>query len=316
MKAFEEININLDLPPSERWRFLQNYQPEVDVLIGYYLRDLGDVSFFQDAIDYYKQTCISKEYLDEIRCIASFSAYSENEVLITNLYYDALKFVFGCTAFCIHASGQTLHARNLDWWTENNALNTHTKLFHFTRGGQVLYSAVSWIGFVGILSGMKPQAFSITLNSVFSSEAPHLAPPITFLIRETLEKATSFEEARQMLSQTDIASDCLLMLAGTGANERAVIERTPRKASIRTAEKGYMVVTNNYLTLTQNVQKEENLLQESSCERFNRTTELLEQHTPQSADECFHILNDDRVKMGITVQQMVFNLAIGKVTLY
>jgi len=37
-------------------------------------------------------------------------------------YYDALKVIlgraFGCTAFATDAPGGVLHARNLDWWTE------------------------------------------------------------------------------------------------------------------------------------------------------------------------------------------------------
>jgi acid ceramidase len=107
--SFEEIPVNLDLPPIERWSFLKAHTSETDVLIGYYLNDLGDVSFFADVIDYYKATFVKKEYLEEIRCIAAFSKYSENDILITNLHYDALKFVFGCTAF----SGQrTMHRKN------------------------------------------------------------------------------------------------------------------------------------------------------------------------------------------------------------
>ena len=108
---FEEIQINLDLPPAERWNFLQSYPREADALIGYYLNDLGDVSFFRDAIEYYKSAFVKKEYLEEIRTIATFSQYTENDILITNLYYDALKFVFGCTAFAVQmVVGNFMHA--------------------------------------------------------------------------------------------------------------------------------------------------------------------------------------------------------------
>ncbi len=310
---FEEIRINLDLPPAERWNFLQSDPQEADVLIGYYLKDLGDVSFFRDAIEYYKSTFVKQEYLEEIRTIAAFSQYSENDILITNLYYDALKFVFGCTAFTVQTDGQKFHARNLDWWTENDALKKQTKVFHFTRNNQILYSAVSWIGFVGILSGMKPGKFSITLNAVSSTEKPNLAPPITFLIRDVLEKAASFEEALHMLSTTEIASDCLLMLAGVNPNEQVVIERTPRKFALRYSDENFLVVTNDYRQFSNDI-KMGDVIQETSCRRFDRATSLLASRLPANAQECLAILSDTHVKMGITVQQMVFDLTNSTIT--
>ncbi len=311
---FEEIKINLDLPPAERWNFLQSYPREADVLIGYYLKDLGDVSFFRDAIDYYKSTFVPNEYLEEIRSISAFSHYSENDILITNLYYDALKFVFGCTAFSVQTGRQKFHARNLDWWTENDALKKHTKIFHFTRNGQTVYSAVSWIGFVGILSGMKPGKFSITLNAVSSTEKPNLAPPVTLLIREVLEKAESFEQALQMLSQTEIASDCLLMLVGANPDEQVVIERTPRKFALRYSKENFLVVTNDYRQFSNDV-KMGDVIQETSCGRFDRTTALLTSQLPANTQECLAILSDANVKMGITVQQMVFDLSSQTITI-
>lgn len=310
----EELTINLDLPPLSRWDFLQYYQNEIDVLIGYYLKDLGDVSFFQNAIDYYKSTFIKKDYLQEIQSIGAFSQFSENEILLTNLYYDALKFVFGCTAFAVTNGSSNLHARNLDWWTENDALKKHTKIFHFTRNGETLYSAVSWIGFVGVLSGFKPGKFSVTLNAVSSTESPNLAPPVTLLIRDVLENANSFEEAKGMLSKTEIASDCLLMLVGTQADEMVVIERTPRKYALRYPQNGYLIVTNNYREFANTV-KTDDVLQQSSCGRFDRTNELLSIKTPDTAKTCLEILSDNNVKMGITVQQMVFDLANSAITI-
>jgi len=311
MSFIEEITIDIDLPPGNRWNFLQTHQTDTDVLIGYYLKDLGDVSFFRDAIEYYKANFIKPVYLEEIRSIAAFSRFSENDILITNLYYDALKFVFGCTAFCVQHQNHILHARNLDWWTENDALKKYTKIFHFTRNSEVIYSSISWIGFIGVLSGIKPGCFSITLNAVSSSESPNLAQPVTFLIRDVLEHTTSYAEALQMLSETEIASDCLLMLAGTNPGEMVVIERTPRKYALRYPENDCLVVTNNYREFNHDL-KTGDVLQLSSCGRFDRTTALLTQKKPQTAQECLSVLSDDHVKMGITVQQMVFDLSTGQ----
>jgi acid ceramidase len=155
---------------------------------------------------------------------------------------------------------------------------------------------------------MKPGKFSITLNAVSSTEKPNLAPPVTFLIREVLENADSFQEALQLLSETEIASDCLLMLVGANMGEQVVIERTPRKFALRYSEENHLVVTNDYRQFN-NDTKTGDVLQQTSCGRFDRASELIAECQPQTAAECLSILSDANVKMGITVQQMVFDLS-------
>ena len=310
----KKLEINLDLPPAERWLVLEPYKAAINELIGYYLEDLGDVSFFAEAIEFYKAQYVSPTFLEEIRTVASFSRFTENQILITNLYYDALKFVFGCTAFCHQGSLMRIHARNLDWWTENDALSRLSMLFQFTKGGKVLYSAVSWPGFVGILSGMRHDAYSITLNAVSSEEAPNMALPITFLIREVLEQENQFEAAVQRLSKTSIASDCLLMIVGKEPQQACVIERTPTTFAERLPKNECLVVTNDYKKLV-NHEIAEDVLQSTSCGRYDGALRLMEAQIPQSNEDYLRILKHPDVKMNITVQQMVFNLSTNEIIL-
>ena len=248
----ERIKINLDLAPSERWKNLKKFKEQINSLYKYYLEDLSDAGIFETYIETYKTNFITSSYRDEIKSIEEFCDFTENQILITNLYYDALKFVFGCTAFSVTNAKERLHARNLDWWTENNILGKYTKIFDFEENGKTVYSLVGWPGFVGALSGVKKGAFSITLNAVLSNESPQFAIPITFLIRDVLEKAKTFSQAVKILSETTIASDCLLMVVGANDNENVVIERTPTTFSIRKPLDNSLIVTNEYLSLTDN----------------------------------------------------------------
>ena len=310
----ERIIINLNANPSERWQWLKDYKHETNSLLKYYLEDLSDVGIFETYIDTYKTLCISKSYQQEIKCVSNYSDFSENQVLITNLYYDALKFVFGCSSFCVTDQKERLHARNLDWWTENNMLGKFTKIFDFEKNGETIYSLVSWPGFIGGLSGIKPGNFSITLNAVLSNESPQLAIPITFLIRDVLENAETFDEAVKMLSETTIASDCLLMVVGANYDENIVIERTPTTFSIRKPENQSLIATNEYLSLTENKQTNDTL-QLTASGRHKRVEVLVKERSPRSTEDYFDILSDDKVKMGITVQQMVFNPMDGDIHL-
>lgn len=302
----EEYIVNLDFPASERWHFLVDYKKEINELIQCYLNDFEGADFLFDSIDAYKQAIISQEYLDEIEFIASISDFSANQVLIANLYYDILKFYFGCTAFAIENNGNILHCRNLDWWTENNFLSQHSKVFDFQRKGKTIFKTVGWVGFVGALSGIKPQKFSLTLNAVLSNDSPEIAAPVSFLLRDILDSAHTFDEAKKALETTTIASDCLLLLSGTKSNEMVVIERTPKRFATRTAKDNFIIVTNDYKKLENNLTKE-SVLQSTSCGRFDRTKELLSRKKSLNVEDCFKVLKDEKVMMNITVQQMVFD---------
>ena len=52
------------------------------------------------------------------------------------------------TAFAIDGAEGVLHARNLDWWTENFALGRLTTVCHFVGGGAGRFTTVGWPGFV------------------------------------------------------------------------------------------------------------------------------------------------------------------------
>lgn len=313
MKQTEHI-INLDLPPSERWGFLVAHKEEINELLRCYLNDFEGADFIFDSIGVYKKEVISSDYLEEIEFIASISNFSADQVLIANLYYDVLKFYLGCTAFAIENEDGIIHSRNLDWWTDNNMLSEYSKIFDFQRNGKTVFKTVGWLGFIGALSGSKPFEFSLTLNAVSSKDKPEIALPVSFLLRDILDSCSSFQQAKEKLEETTIASDCLILLSGIRKNEMVVIERTPKRFATRTSQNGFIVVTNDYKELENNL-SEESVLQSTSCGRYDRTMELLTEKIPTESTECVTVLKDDKVIMGITVQHMVFDNNKGRVEL-
>jgi acid ceramidase len=310
----KEHIVNLDTPPSDRWRFLSEYSQEINELIGCYLNDFSGEEEIFEGIAEYKREVISTDYLEEIEYIASISRFTPDQVLIANLYYDVLKFYFGCTAFAFESENGVLHARNLDWHTDNNLWGKHSMIFDFQKEGETVFKSVGWAGFIGVLSGMKKQRFSVTLNAVLSADSPEIATPISFFLRDVLTDSNSYLDAKYKLENTVIASDCLLLLSGMNEDELSVIERTPTRFATRYAENGHVIVTNDYKKL-ENVQLSDGVLQSTSCGRYDRANYLLTPEKPTTKERCLSILQDDSVMMGITVQQMVFNNRTGEIEL-
>ncbi len=97
----QEITINLDLPPNQRWDFAVDYRNEINELIACYQKDIEDYeALFEEYLVVFK-TQIPAAYLEEIKCIAKYCDYNENQVLFANLYYAYCQICVCLHGFCI-----------------------------------------------------------------------------------------------------------------------------------------------------------------------------------------------------------------------
>ena len=306
------FHVDLDLPPEERWRGIEAHKEAATDLLSYYVNDLGGLEQFKELLSSYRDAFVPPQYVTEMRAIATLIGRPEAEVLLSNLYYDAIKHLIGCTAFAIDTPDGPLHARNLDWGTVNAMLSRHTLRVEYSRAGQPHFTVIGWPGYAGALSGMAPNRFSVTLNAVLSDDPPELVPPVTFLLRDVLDTARNFDEAVTRLRDSPVTSDSLLLISGVKQGEMVVIERSPKRAAVRTAVDGFVALSNDYRSLpsTGSVGAVA-ALAETSCRRFERAGELIAERRPTSPDECFAVLDDAKVRMDITVQSMVFSASKG-----
>jgi hypothetical protein len=292
-----------------RWDLSAAEEAAARDLLAVYQRDLGLPATMVAEIS---RPTIPVDYWAEMEGISSRAGISIEEVVCGNLYYDALKAVLvGCTAFAVDTPTGPLHARNLDWWSENDSLRRNTMQTRFVGAPGGEFTTVGWPGFVGAFSAVANHRFAITLNAVISEEPLQTASPVVFALRQVLEEAANFESALQTLRTTPLASDSLLLLTGIREGEMAVIERTPTRAEVRFAENGCIFVTNDYRKLHTGLRNVESDLEATACARYDRISELVASRVPAGATACFNYLNDPAVRMGITVQQMVFHAATG-----
>lgn len=307
------IDVSLDAPPERRWEMLAPFAPSIRALLTEYLYDLAPLVESLTAETASIEELLGEETWAELHGLARVLEMPFQDVLLGNLYYDALKHLWGCTAFAVDAPGGPIHGRNLDWHSEGGALRSATVQFRFVEHGVERYRTVGWPGYLGCLSGVASGRFAVTLNTVCSDDAPGLFAPVSFLIRRTLATAPSFDEAVRILAETAVSSDSLLLVSGTQPGEMAVVERTPRRSAIRRPDNGMIVVTNDYRDLAISEEpKDESDLFSSSCGRFDRCASLAGSARPKSLEDAIQILQDSQVRMNITAQHMAFQAVTGQ----
>ncbi|MEO0531583.1 MAG: C45 family peptidase [Planctomycetota bacterium] len=313
MSILADLTVDLAAPAKDRWSFTDQHRHAAANLLSVYNDDL-DVD--EETIAYIASlapTILPQAILEELTAVASALGTTFPQVVLANLHYDLLKVVLGCTAFAVDTPDGPIHGRNLDWWTAARALNDGTVVTHFVNGPHGDFLAIGWPGFLGAFSGVARGRFSVTLNAVLSDEPGQVALPIVFLLREVLEEAATFDEAVSLLSTTTIATDCLLLVAGTSEGQMVVIERTPTRFAHREAASGEpLCVTNNYQLIDAYSGKITSELLSTSCGRYARIAELLIADSPSSLPECIDYLGDSQVMMEITVQQMAFRPRTGE----
>jgi hypothetical protein len=148
--AVLEIDLDLSLSPRERWSPLAQHAEAVRRLLGCYVRDLGGLGAFAPLIESYAEAFVSADHRAEIASIAQIVGRPEPEVLLGNLYYEAFRQLIGCTAFACDGPDGPIHARNVNWWTDDQMLAQLTCIVR-ARGGMAVgpYQVVSWPGFGG-----------------------------------------------------------------------------------------------------------------------------------------------------------------------
>lgn len=115
-------------------------------------------------------------------------------------------------------------------WLMTEALRPLVVELHFQRGGETVYKSINFAGYVGVLTGMKPQRFTISLDERFSFDGGFAgiirwllgdrdANWAGFLMRDTLEQADSYHQALTKLATSKLLAPVYLILAGNSSEQ-------------------------------------------------------------------------------------------------
>ena len=179
-------------------------------------------------------------YLGEIDAIARLVGHSGAYALNTS-------FEWCCTCGVgADPGGGVRMLRVLDWRQPGLG---RALVVAWQRGPAGDFANLTWPGFVGVVTAMAPGRFAVALNQP-PMLSWNLTPPGDWLIgrikvwrsrdlppahllRRVCESCASYDEARQVLSETPLCLPALFTLAGVENDAGCVIERTQNRAICR-----------------------------------------------------------------------------------
>jgi hypothetical protein len=138
-----------------------------------------------------------------------------------------------------------VHGRSLAW--DMPGAGEHTVVYHFV-GCPLEYMAVSLPGMVGVLSGMGPGRFSVTLHRATPQGRPTLDWSPQTLVRFVLDTARDYQEALEIIKETPLRTPGIFTLAAADGSKACVIERTRKDAGVRPFKGEPLVAANHYLS--------------------------------------------------------------------
>lgn len=176
------------------------------------------------------------------------------------VYFLSINYEWGCTCTVRPAPGgrSARLVRVLDWRTRG--LGRYI-IAAKVAGPAGEFVALTWPGYSGVLQAMAPGRFSAALNQAPMRRPvglyaldwaanrrrvwgmPHQTPG--HLLRSVFETAASYADARRMLTEGQISTPAIFLLAGLAPGETVVIERTETEARVHA---GINVAANHWQT--------------------------------------------------------------------
>jgi len=154
-------------------------------------------------------------------------------IVTLNMMYEWMTF---CTSIVAEDdSGVMWHGRNLDWNFDGFSLYNLSVIANYQSGGQTVFSSVTWVGYIGSLTGFKANGFSITVD-----QRDHYEPEgirgnldaiengsslVGFFLRDVFQNFSTFNDALPHLVNDTLASSVYLIMGGVLKDEAVVVTR-------------------------------------------------------------------------------------------
>nr|XP_006821136.1 PREDICTED: N-acylethanolamine-hydrolyzing acid amidase-like [Saccoglossus kowalevskii] len=255
--------LNLDVAPEKRWNDIVSHWnlTKIHEELAYVMKEeipemlVPVVELLASDIDKY----IPEPYSSEMVGVAKAMGIKLGDIVTLNLLYD---ITASCTSIVAEDSnGQIWHGRNLDY-TFTSILRNLTLTYDAQINGTTVFTASTFLGFVGVLTGIKPKVFTLSIderdqgelwenlielvNALLMGEASL----VTLLSRDAMMKANTFESAVKLMSETQIVAPAYYIIGGVQPGEGAVITRDRLTAKdvwrLDSKNKRWFLVETNY----------------------------------------------------------------------
>jgi len=241
--------VDLDQPPIKRWQHIaKNYDGQriskwINDTINELIPDSKElVAVLMELVASDVDELFTKEQADEMRGLSEALHVKLYEVVLINIVYDLTAFNSSRTRMCTSIvaedkQGNILHGRNLDY-SGPAMMREMTIQVDFIKNGTTLFRSTSFVGYIGLITGVKFGKFSITGNERNTGNlVSHLVSALSggnldfWHLRKVLEKAESYEEAFEMLKSTKITAPVYYIVGGSKPGQGAVVVRDPEEVA-------------------------------------------------------------------------------------
>uniref|UniRef100_A0A7S4QH51 Acid ceramidase N-terminal domain-containing protein n=1 Tax=Alexandrium monilatum TaxID=311494 RepID=A0A7S4QH51_9DINO len=240
--------INLDLPPAERWvalagKYREDIVSRCQNMGKLYQRALGDAV----ADRWVKAAPLDDELraeFDGIVRAVNHPDVTRHCLVLTDMWQAVDAPSFGCTGLlAAMPNGTVVHGRNIDYdmlmmVRESVATGAGlggSTLFDgvFTRGGKPVAEFLAFAGSLGVTTGMRFGAYSVNSNArlknnrMMDNLRAHEAGGENFpwVIRKMLQTVPDFESAVSMIETTEVNAPNYFIFAGAGPYQGAVVTK-------------------------------------------------------------------------------------------
>lgn len=188
----------------------------------------------------------------------------------------------GCSSMAVWGDktedGSLLIGRNFDFYAGDGfALN---KLISFIKPESgYAYMSVAWPGMIGVVSGMNEKGLTATINAGKSKIPWSAKTPITLLVREIIQYASTIEEAVAIAKSKKVFVSESIMI-GSAADKRAVIiEVSPGKTGVYEVRNSNQLICSNHFqseTYKKDKRNKKWMEESHSVYRYQKMEELLQ----------------------------------------
>lgn len=241
---------------------------------------------------------IPEEYKVELAGLSEFGSQNYSEIgdpYLRLLYLHGAHdighamqdlMLVGCSSFAVwdekSEDGELLLARNFDFYAGDAFAEEKIIAFIQPENGYG-FASVAWGGMIGVVSGMNTEGLTVTINAG-RSEIPLVAKtPISIVVREILQYASTIEEAVEIAKKREVFVSEAIMVGSANDRKAVLIEVSPENFGVydienNSPETGSQLICSNHFQSKEYQNDKRNLqwIKESHSQyRFDRMEELL-----------------------------------------
>jgi len=334
------LDVDLAAPPGERWKeAAECIAPEVNQLVldvvtwcrnglprewPPWLRLVAEAAV-RGAADFagrsvgFAAGLLGQEYAREVRCIAKAADVSYPQLVLANVMYDIAEiwhwlYPSACSSYsCSLPSGEPILCRTLDWGVPEG-LGKYTVLVVYHRGKRQ-YVSVGLIGFVGVLSAMRPGAWAVALNQAPSRKIPFRAIqiPACVRLRSICDVAQKYGTIVERMKKAQRVSPFFVHIIGTERQEQTVIRSLGGRFRQRKLDDSFIIQTNHFVSEDSEDLNDLSKSYHHSRARYRALRRRLRYRLPDTVDKAQRKLKRWPVNNERTIQIVSFCPATGDV---